>query len=64
MGDVMFNLRQARQYRHLSQEQVAQAIGVAKVTYQKYETEDRKMRVDKAEKFSKLVGIPMSNIIF
>lgn len=59
-----FDLRQARSYAGFTQDQIAKKIGIATITYQKYEAGDRKMRVDVAEKFAKSVGIPMGQIIF
>lgn len=64
MKDVKFNLKQAREYRKLSQDQVAKALGVAKTSYQYYEKGNREMRVSTAKKFCKLVDIPMEDIIF
>lgn len=61
---MKFDLRQARQYAGLKQEEVARKIGVAKITYQKYEHGERHMRTDKAKKFSEAVNIPQSQIIF
>lgn len=61
---MKFDLRQARSYAGLSQKEIANKLDLAKLTYQKYEAGERKMRVDKAEKFSKVVGIPMNQIIF
>ncbi|PEH04760.1 helix-turn-helix transcriptional regulator [Limosilactobacillus vaginalis] len=61
---MKFDLRQARSYAGYSQEEVAQKIGVAKVTYQMYETGRRNMKVNTAKKFSKLVNIPIEQIIF
>lgn len=61
---MKFDLRQARSYAGLSQKEIANKLDLAKLTYQKYEVGERKMRVDKAEKFSKVVGIPMNQIIF
>lgn len=61
---MKFDLRQARSYAGLSQKETANKLGLAKLTYQNYEAGDRKMRVDKAKEFSKIVGIPMEQIIF
>lgn len=61
---MKFDLRQARQYAGLTQEEIAKKIGVAKITYQLYEHGKRKMRTDSAERFSKAVNIPQSQIIF
>lgn len=61
---MKFDLRQARTYAGFTQGQIAKRIGIAKITYQKYENGNRKMRVDVAEKFANEVGIPMGQIIF
>lgn len=61
---MKFDLRQARSYAGLSQKEIANKLDLATLTYQKYEAGERKMRVDKAEKFSKVVGIPINQIIF
>lgn len=60
---MKFNLKQARLYAGFSQGEIANIIGVAKPTYQKYEA-GRKMRIDTAERFSQAVNIPMEQIIF
>lgn len=61
---MKFDLRQARSYAGYSQDEIANKIGIATVTYQKYEAKKRKMRVDVAERFASAVGIPMEKIIF
>ncbi|WP_242363605.1 helix-turn-helix transcriptional regulator [Limosilactobacillus antri] len=61
---VMFDLRQARQYAKFTQKDIAKKLGIAQLTYQKYEAGERKMRVDVAKDFSKVVNIPIDNIIF
>lgn len=64
--DIKFNLRQARTYAGFTQDEIAKQLGISKLAYQHYENEKKqnKMRIDKAEKFSKIVKIPITRIIF
>lgn len=61
---MSFNLRQARSYAGLSQQEIAKRLGIATVTYQNYEAGDHEMKVNTGKKFSKIVGIPMDQINF
>lgn len=61
---MKFTIKQARQYRGLTQKEAARMLGIALVTYRDYEWNKIDMRVNIAQKFSKLVGIPMDKIIF
>lgn len=62
--NMKFTLKQARNYRGLSQEQVAKKIGSSVGMYGRYERGEVVMRVDDAEKFAKAVEIPFDHIIF
>lgn len=57
-------LKAARAQAGLTQEQIAQKMGIARNTYNDYENYKIFMRIDKAVKFSEIVSIPFDNIIF
>jgi len=54
----------ARTNIDMNQQEMADALGVDRVTYLKYEKGDSVMRMDLAYKFSELVKIPMEHINF
>lgn len=51
------NLRAARERRGLTQQQVADLMGIDKSTYCGYETEKRQPDVQKLKKLSKILGV-------
>lgn len=57
-------LKAARAQADLTQEQIAQKMGIARNTYNDYENYKIFMRIDKAVQFSEIVSIPFDNIIF
>lgn len=57
-------MRQARQYKGLSQKEAAKQLHLNIRTYRSYEWGEREMRVGDAKNFSAIVGIPFENIIF
>ncbi|MCW1057156.1 helix-turn-helix transcriptional regulator [Streptococcus anginosus] len=57
-------LKAARAQADLTQEQIAQKMGIARNTYNDYENYRTFMRIDKAVEFSEIVSIPFDNIIF
>lgn len=61
---MKFTLKQARQYAGLTQSEIADRLGVGLATYRTYEWGESQMRMDKAQRFSDIVGIDLSNIIF
>lgn len=61
---MKISIRAARQNSGLTQEQMAEALGVSRKTYQGYERGYTAMRIDKAQLFSSLTKVPMDNIIF
>lgn len=61
---MKFTLKQARRYADLTQQEVADMLGIGLATYQTYEWGNSQMRMDKAKKFSKIVGIDLDNLIF
>ena len=64
MPDFKFTLEQARMYRGLKQSEIAKMLSMTRRTYIDYENYRRAFRIDKAFLFSKIVGIPVDNIIF
>lgn len=64
-GEIMkFDLKQARKYSGFSQAKMADMLGIGLNTYRDYENGNTYMRVDTAQKFARLVNIPINNIIF
>lgn len=60
----MFSLSAARHNVGLSQSEMADLLGVSLPTYANYERGKTYMRVDTADKFSKIVKIPKQQILF
>lgn len=64
-GELMkFTMKQARRYAGYTQAEMAKNLNVALATYRDYEHGDSEMRVSKAIEFSRIVGIPIENLIF
>ena len=61
---MKFTIKQARQYSGKTQKEMAKELGVALPTYRDYEHGKYFMRMDRAEKFSKIVEIPIESIFF
>lgn len=59
---MKFTIKQARQYSGKTQKEMAKELGVALPTYRDYEHGKYYMRMDTAEKFSKIVKIPLESI--
>ena len=57
--EMGFRLKQVRQTKKISQEQLAEAIGIAKQTIQKYEAGEVKMPVELIYLCSKLFNVPV-----
>ena len=61
---MKFTVKQAREYRNLTQRQAAKQLGIALATYQGYEWSDVEMRIGMAKRFAKMVEIPLDQLIF
>lgn len=61
---MKFTVKQAREYAGLTQREAAKQLGVALATYQGYEWEDVEMKIGMAKKFSKIVAIPLNQLVF
>lgn len=61
---MKFTIKQAREYRDLTQREAAKQLGVALDTYRKYEWGNVEMRIGTAKKFAKMVEIPLDQLIF
>ena len=62
--DRKFTIEQARSLTGLTQEEMAEKLGVSASTYYKYEKYKTPMRMDTAYLFSKITSIGMDDIIF
>ncbi|WP_277295927.1 helix-turn-helix transcriptional regulator [Streptococcus hyointestinalis] len=58
------SLKMARVQAGLTQEEIAKKMGTNRVTYADYENYTTIMRMDKAVLFSKIVQVPLDEIIF
>ncbi len=61
---MKFTVKQAREYRNLTQREAAKQLGIALATYQGYEWGDVEMRIGMAKRFAKMVEIPLDQLIF
>lgn len=61
---VEWTLKLCRMKMDLTQQEMAEMIGVSKESYQNYENYKTSMRIDLALKFSEITGIPFDSIIF
>lgn len=61
---MKFTVKQAREYAGLTQQEIAKQLGVALATYQGYEWGNVEMKIGTAKKFSQIVDIPLSQLIF
>lgn len=59
---MQYTLKQARAGVGLSQEEMAEKIGVGKQTYFNYEKDPAKMKVETLLKFVKETGVEISNL--
>ena len=64
METFKISMAAARVNVDMNQQEMADALGIDRVTYLKYEKGDSVMRMDLAYKFSELVKIPMEHINF
>ncbi len=61
---MKFTVKQAREYRNLTQREAAKQLGIALATYQGYEWSDVEMRIGMAKRFAKMVEIPLDQLIY
>ena len=61
---MMFTLEQARKYKGLTQEELAQKMGFSKQNYFEYEKYRRIFDMKRAFRFAEITGIPVDQIIF
>ena len=61
---MKYTVKQAREYRNLTQREAAKQLGIALATYQGYEWSDVEMRIGMAKRFAKMVEIPLDQLIF
>ena len=61
---MKFTVKQAREYRNLTQREAAKQLGIALATYQGYEWSDVEMRIGMAKRFATMVEIPLDQLIF
>lgn len=59
-----FTIRQARTFKGLTQEEIANKLGISRGMYRSYEKYETLFRADRMEAFSKAVGLPIDKIIF
>lgn len=59
-----WSIELARKKSGLTQEEMAEALGMSRNSYRKYETGEVVFRTDKAWQFSLIVDIPFEDIIF
>lgn len=57
---MKLTMKQARVGAGLTQEQMAERLGVTNITYFSYEKNPSKMRVDRLLKFSEVTGVDVS----
>lgn len=60
----MQTLKQARIAKGIKMEAVAEAIGVTRQTYTKYEAYQDDMTIEQAAKACEFIGVPMDEIFF
>lgn len=64
MKDVKISIKAARGLSELTQQEVADRLGVTKTTYRNYEDYNTIMPVTTALKFSNIVNVDISDLIF
>lgn len=60
----MWSIEIARKKSGLTQEEMAEQLGMSRNSYRKYENGEVVFRTDKAWKFSQIVKLPFDKIIF
>lgn len=61
---MRFTMKQAADYRGLTNDEISKSLGVSKTTISSYMTMKSVPRYDLCLKFSYLVGIPLKDLIF
>ncbi len=61
---MKLTLKDARRRALMTQEEVAERLGVSKSAYRWYERNPGKMKVDKAYRFAKLCGLTIDDLTF
>lgn len=64
MTGKKITLKAARGLREMTQQEMAEKLGVTKTTYRNYEEYSTTMPVTTAIKFSAVVGVDFSDLIF
>ncbi len=64
MEKFKISIAAARVNSGMNQQEIAEALGVDRTTFIKYEKGESVMRMDLAYKFSKLAKVPMEHINF
>lgn len=59
-----FTLKQWRGIRGISQKEISQSLGVHINTYQKWEQEPGKIKVEQAQKLAEVFNVPIDEIDF
>lgn len=61
---MSISLRAARQIKGLTQQEMAEKIGVCRHTYMKYENQPERVPVGVAKAISEITGVELDNIFF
>lgn len=61
---MKFTIKQAREYRGLTQREAASRLGIALSTYRLYEWGDLEMKIGMAKRFADMVDMPLDQLIF
>ena len=59
----MNRIRELRKYKNITQEYLAQQLGVAKLTISKWERGIHQIKSDKAEMLSSILGVPLPYLL-
>lgn len=61
---IKMTVKQARRYRNMTTNDMAEALGISRVTYEKKEKNPKQFTVEQAEAISKAVEMPKNQILF
>lgn len=61
---MKFTVKQAREYRGLTQKEMANRLGVSLAAFRAYEWGNVEMKIGMAKKFAKVVDMPIDNLVF
>lgn len=59
MSDIGSKLKQVRLARNFTQQDIAEQMGVSRVYYSQWESNDRRINADQLIQFSKIVGVTL-----